>query len=98
MPGLASRWLSWRRRGRWWFYHGSISAVDNRIPVGCRAVAIIRVLFHAINVFHSMPIERHVNGLGQRDRIVHRELNLHLIVVHHANPLDGMQFIAHWDE
>src|SRR5208282_397448 len=75
---LAASWLSWRRGS--WLYDGCVSAIDNRIPVGRRVVAIVGVLFHAVDIFDAVPSDGHVDWLGQRDRILQHELDLHPIV------------------
>jgi len=84
-PGLLDR-----PRGRW-LYDGRKPAVDDGIAIG-RGIAIsVSSVLHEVKVSDALASGRHVDRLGQRDRILHRELDLHLIVIHHADALDRVQ-------
>ena len=86
------------RRLRWgrgsWLHDDGESAIDNGISIGRRIAISVPSVFHPIKVSDALVSDRDVDGLGERDRIVRSELDLHLIVIHHADALGSVQSIA----
>ncbi len=58
----------------------------------------IGFLDHAVEIGDARMNDRRVNGFGQRDGILNRIVDLHVIAIDHANAFDEMEVVAHRKE